>query len=211
MLLTDLAEDERVEDQTGELVLLINPDCLVGGAEAEDLVTGKVEDESDNDLVESLTEDHHPHLSRDERRSLAVGLALEYLGGGGIGSEGKSGEGVHDEVDPEKLNGGKNRLLIFRRDGGNVGDDDGGDVDGELELSKGESQWRAKSEGAPEGAHLKELLNRVVDAASPHDGRDDASEVVVHKNDIGSLLGDLGSSNTHSVRERVSSALRSER
>jgi len=31
---------------------------------------------------------------------------------GGIVSEGKSGEGIRDDVDPEQLNGGENRLLL---------------------------------------------------------------------------------------------------
>lgn len=44
---------------------------------------------------------------------------------------------------------------------------------------------------------LEELLDRVVDTTSPHDGRDDGSKVVVHDDDVGRLLGDLRSSDTH--------------
>ena len=75
------------------------------------------------------------------------------------------------------MNGGQDGLLVVRGDGGYEGDDDRGDVGRDLEL--------------------EEFSNGVVDAATPHDSLDDRSEVVVHENDVGSLLGDLSAGDTH--------------
>jgi hypothetical protein len=66
------------------------------------------------------------------------------------------------------LNCSEDGLLLGRTDGGYEGDDDGGDVRRDLEL--------------------KELANGVVNATTPHDSLDDRSKIVVHKDDVGSLL-----------------------
>lgn len=51
-------------------------------------------------------------------------------------------------------------------------------------------------------AYLEELLDRIIDTASPHNGRDDASKVVVHENNVRGLLGDFSTGDTHPARER---------
>jgi hypothetical protein len=52
-----------------------------------------------------LTDDEFPHLVGDETFTLGIGLALEELFTGGLSGEGKRGEGVHDKVDPQHLDG----------------------------------------------------------------------------------------------------------
>lgn len=175
----DLAEHEGVEDESVELsVPLLDLHVGVGGlVVSENDVAGEVEQEDDEGLVHRLTDDLHAHGRVEQRRGLAVGLAIEDLAAGGIGSEGESGEGVHDDVDPEQLHGGKDGFFGGRGDGGDEGDDDGGDVDGDLEL--------------------QELADGIVDSAAPDDGGNDRSEVVIHKNDVRSLFGDLSSGDTH--------------
>lgn len=84
--------------------------------------------------------DHHPHLGRDEGRGLAIRLAVERLGIGRVSGKGEGGERVHNQVDPEELHGRKNRFFVGGGDGGDVGDDDGRDVDRELELSDEEEE-----------------------------------------------------------------------
>ena len=59
-------------------------------------------------------------------------------------------------------------------------DDDGDDVHGELEL--------------------EELGNAVVHIPAPHDGLHDTAEVVVGEDNVGSLLGHIGTSNTLEVK-----------
>ena len=46
---------------------------------------------------------------------------------------GESTKGIHDDVDPEKLNGGENRCFLIQHDNGDKGDDCG-DVGWDLEL-----------------------------------------------------------------------------
>ena len=47
---------------------------------------------------------------------------------GRVGSKGKSGKGIHDNVDPEQLNDSEDRLFLDQGDSGDEGDDDGGDI-----------------------------------------------------------------------------------
>lgn len=60
--LTNLTENERVEDQRTELIVLIDPNSVIGRVEAEDLVSSKVQSQSNHDLEQCLPENHHPHL-----------------------------------------------------------------------------------------------------------------------------------------------------
>lgn len=88
----DLREGESVKDQSLELVLLVDRQRRVGRVQVQDLVSGKVESERDDELVHRLAQDHDPHLDRDERSGLAVRFAAERLGVGRVRSEGEGGE-----------------------------------------------------------------------------------------------------------------------
>ena len=93
-----------------------------------------------------------------------------------LGGKGQSGEGVHDHVNPEHLDSSKDSLLgLESRDEHN---DDSDYVDGQLEL--------------------EELSDGVINISSPHDSSDDGGEVIVQKDDISSLSGDLSTGVTHS-------------
>lgn len=174
-LVEDLHEDEGVEDEG----------VVLGGfgAVAKTATDGDVEEdgtlvdeeEEDEELEEGLADDVSEHESGDQGLVLSVGDSVEELLGGELGGEGEGGEGIHDEVDPEELDGGERGLTEDA--GGGEGDDEGDDVDGELEL--------------------EELTDGVVDVSAPHDGLDDGGEVIIHQDDIGGVLGDGGTGDTH--------------
>lgn len=95
----------------------------------------------------------------------------------GIGGEGKGGQGVHDEVNPEELSSGEDGPGFRIGKGGDEGEDNGADVDSELEL--------------------KELSDTIIDLTTPSTGSDDGGEVIVHEDDVSGLLSHLGPGNTH--------------
>ena len=167
----NLTEDERVEHQGTE-------GCVVlGGLASKNVVSPPVKDETDDDLVTGLTENHLDHVDVEQGRRSLLGQPVQRSLRSGVGCEGESGEGVHDQVDPEQLDGGQDRLFLVGGNGGDKCKDDGGDVDGKLEL--------------------QELSDGVVDTSTPLDGEDQRSERVVHNDNVGSLLGDLGTADTH--------------
>lgn len=98
-LVEDLHPDESVKDHGVELKLL----GWVGSVILEDLGSGKVEDEGDNELEDGLTDDHLPHVDGDEWCLLTSWLAVENLWSWRIGGKGQSSESVHDQVDPQQL------------------------------------------------------------------------------------------------------------
>lgn len=61
----------------------------------------------DSNLVDSVTEDISPHDWGDDRVVLIVWLSLEDLHGWWFSGKGESAEGVHDQVNPEHLDGSK--------------------------------------------------------------------------------------------------------
>lgn len=122
-----------------------------------------------------MTEDVLHHGPRDEWFGAAIGLSKEQVRRGELGGEGERRERVHDEVDPKHLHGFERRVLDGA--GADERDDDRDDVDSELEL--------------------QELGDAVVDVAAPHHRLDDGREVVVREDDVGGLLGDVGSRNAH--------------
>jgi hypothetical protein len=52
----------------------------------------------------------------------------------------KSGESVHDEVDPQQLNCAEDRILVITGNSRNKGEDDSSDVNGYLELNGSQFQ-----------------------------------------------------------------------
>lgn len=100
--LEDLHKDKDVEDEGADFAFVI----------AEDCIATEPEDETDDELVDRLPNDHLPHGDCDERCSSSFGFAVKETSGGGIGGESESGEGIHDEVDPEELNSVENGFLL---------------------------------------------------------------------------------------------------
>ena len=125
-------------------------------------------------------EDRHPdnvlaHLAGDHEVFLYLGRAFQKLGLGQLGGEGQRGKRIHNHVDPEELNRLQGRL--FHEDGADHSEDHGVDVDSELEL--------------------QETLDVVVDVSSPLGSFHDRGETVVHDDDIGGHLADIGSCHAH--------------
>ena len=83
----------------------------------------------------------------------------------------KGCEGVHDEVDPEKLDDVQRRLSVGDRS--HKGNDEGNTINGQLEL--------------------KELAQIAEDTAAPQYRLDDTVEVIVHDDNVSSFLGNLRS------------------
>ena len=167
----DLHPDEGVEDHGLQL-------ChLLFSAVTEDLRTRKVENKSNDELVNCLSNDHLPHVDRDKRRGLGIRLAVKDLACRRISCQSKSSHGVHDQVNPKKLNCGEDRLLAVGRHSSDESEKDRSNVHRDLEL--------------------EEFPDCVVDSTTPHESLDNGTEVVVHENDVGSLLRDFGTSNVH--------------
>lgn len=93
-----------------------------------------------------------------------------------LGSKGKSGEGVHDQVDPEHLYSVQWRFL--GHDGTQEDNEHSDKVDGELEL--------------------QEFSNIIVDISSVLKSNNNGGEVIIEKDDIAGALGDVSTSDTHS-------------
>ncbi|KAG5463349.1 MAG: hypothetical protein BJ554DRAFT_8288, partial [Olpidium bornovanus] len=126
-----------------------------------------------------LAEDHALHVPVDEGLLLRVyrraGQELGLVGL--VGGEGESAQGVHEKVDPEQLHGGEDGLAGRVDDRRHQGEQDGGDVDGELEH--------------------QELADALGHGTAPDERGHDGHEVVVQKDDRGGLLGDAGSRDAH--------------
>ncbi len=88
----------------------------------------------DNDLQQTLSDNVLPHVSSDQTLKLRVGLSGEKLIGGRLGGQCQGGQGVHDEVDPQHLDG--TQRGFFEDCGSGKGEDEGTDVYGELELQE---------------------------------------------------------------------------
>jgi len=123
-----------------------------------------------------LTEDVSPHDLVHDFVVTAGGLAVEQSITRRLSGEGKGSEGVHNEVHPEHLDGGEGG--IGEQDGAREHDEHGSDVDGKLEL--------------------QELLDVVEDVATVLNGGFDGAEVVVGEDDVGGVLGNIGSGDAHS-------------
>lgn len=71
----------------------------------------------------------------DQWLVLALRGTVENLFSGRVSGKGQGCKGIHDEVDPEELNGLEDRFHVGVIDGRDKGQEDSRDVDGDLELS----------------------------------------------------------------------------
>ena len=168
-LVEDLAEHEQVERDRRHLHRPLRD-------AKERRAVGHHED-IECELEARLADDVPLHERGDERRVLAVRLALQELGLRVVRGERERSHGVHDEVDPQHLHGGEHALPVLVEDRPEEGECDGDDVDGQLEL--------------------EELADAVEDVPAPRHRLDDGGEVVVHEDDVRRLLRDLGAGDAH--------------
>lgn len=97
-LIENLHPHKGIEDDGAELGV---------GVAREDAGAGKVQNKGDDELENSLADDHLPHVGGNEGCLLALGWAVEDFVCGRVGGEGEGCEGIHDEVHPEELDGGE--------------------------------------------------------------------------------------------------------
>lgn len=133
------------------------------------------ENQKDNDLVDGVAKDVSGHDIGYDGVVLLVWFSLENSSGWFLGGEGESGKRVHDQVNPEHLNGIQRSLL--GHNSAQENDEHSNVVDGELELD--------------------EFSHVVIDVSSVSESDDNGGEVVIKKNDIGNQLGDISSRDTH--------------
>ena len=183
-------EDDGVHEDLGGRLLLdpgfsgVCKDLISRGVEGiallvvdvEDLATLEHEHKEGNDLENGLSNNVSPHDWVDNGVSLISGFALEDILIGGLSGKGQSSEGIHNQVDPEHLSGRERRLSEEASTGEH--DEHGDNVDGQLEL--------------------KELSDIVEDAATVTDSGENRAEVIVHEGDIGSVLGYISTTDSHS-------------
>ena len=195
-LVEELHEDEGLEDDGVNLnltsgllklpsgLLGVSVELLLGGVEgpallvlnSEDISAFEHEDEKNDDLEDGLSKDVSPHDGVDDGIVLLLRLTVkDHLSVRRLSSEGKGGESVHDQVDPEHLGGSERRLAEHAGTGKD--DEHSNNVDGKLEL--------------------EELANTVEDVTSVNNTDQDGAEVVVHKLDITGVLGNISASNSH--------------
>ena len=103
-----------------------------------------------------MSENVSPHDFSNDGSVLVIWLSLKDRVIRSFSSQSKSGEGIHDQVDPEHLNGSQ---WGFSKDGRSEEDDEhGNNVDGKLEL--------------------KELSNVIIDVSSELKSNNNGGEVM---------------------------------
>ena len=136
--------------------------CSSATVDIKQLLTIEEDPKHHSELVESLPEDVLGHGGGYQRRGSAVRFSQQQLWSRELRSEGQTGEGVHDQVDPEHLNSLERTVLYGT--GSYERHNDGNNVHSQLEL--------------------EELGDTVVHISAPHHGLDDAGEVVISQNDV---------------------------
>lgn len=101
---------------------------------AQKRATSEVKCERNGKLADSLTKDHLAHPYGNEMCGFPFRLTIKNGSRRRISGKRQGGKCIHDQVNPEKLDGIQNRLLLSASHGGNESQDDGGHVHGELEL-----------------------------------------------------------------------------
>lgn len=105
VLVENLHPDESIEDQGSQLIMLFLSFV------AEDLVTCEIQDECDDQLEDSLADNHLPHVQSNQWCSLALRFPVQNITCWRVGCESESSEGIHNQVHPEQLHSCENRLL----------------------------------------------------------------------------------------------------
>lgn len=141
----------------------------------DELISVEEEEEQAEGLPEGLTEDVLNHLTGHDVIVSVLRGSFEESWCGEFSGQSKGCKRVHDEVDPEELDGFKRGL--FNNAGSDEGHDKSSNIDSELEH--------------------EETLDVVVDGTTPHGGLNDGGKVVVKDLDIAGFLGNIGSGDAH--------------
>ena len=160
----DLHEYERVEDDS--VVLSGRGKHIVDISIAVWYIkphwTAVQNDNQDNELVHTVSANKQQHSPGDQWLLPAIWLPLEEFVCWLFSSESKTSKRVHDEVDPEQLDGTKRCVADSERAEENKHYSN--NIDCQLEL--------------------EEFRDRVVDIATPLDSLDYAGKVVISENNI---------------------------
>ncbi len=132
--------------------------------ELKDLFVCEVEDKNQDNLIYGLADNLLIHVDAEQGGGLTVRGAIESGRMSGIGGKSESGKGVHDEINPQQLDSTESGGFVTGCESGDKCDSDGSNIDRKLEL--------------------KEFFHGIIDASAPHDGTDNGSEIVIHKNNI---------------------------
>lgn len=89
------------------------------------------------------------YVHGDERCGLGLRWSVEDGVSGRIGGQGESSHGVHDKVDPKELNSLENRFHLIVVHGRNEREQNGSDVDGDLELHKSATHPTSSTSNIP--------------------------------------------------------------
>lgn len=147
-LVKDLHPDEGVEYYCVQLEHLE----FISFVEVEERVAGEVERKTGGKFVNRLADDHLPHYYSENGGTAGSWEAFEDVGCRGIGSpslissltshmkmdrgvQSQCSERIHDEIQPEQLHGFEHALVLAAADRRHNREDDGGNVDRDLELS----------------------------------------------------------------------------
>lgn len=151
-----------LENISGVWILVLN-------ALTDEGESSENKDEEYDSLVKGHSENVLDHLWRDNIFLLSVWWSLQKIFLWLLSGQGERSKGIHDKVDPEKLNGSKWGLP--KDDGTDEGGNQGDDIDSKLEL--------------------KESSNVIINISSPFASFDNGGKVIVLNNNIGSSVGDL--------------------
>jgi hypothetical protein len=138
-------------------------------------LAGEENEEQQEALVEGHVQNVLDHLAGNNVIVTVLGHAVEETFLGELSGEGKGSKGVHNQVNPEELDGLERGLLGDAR--ADKGGNEGTNVHGELEL--------------------EEALNVIVNIATPHSSLHNASEVVVSDQNVGSLFAHVSAGHSH--------------
>jgi hypothetical protein len=133
------------------------------------------QDAKDDDLAERPEDNVSPHERGDDGVASVVWLSLQKSIIWWFSGKGKGGEGIHNHVNPKKLDSGQ---------WSNVG-------------NSGSNEDSKHSDDVNSQLELQEFSDVVKDVSSEFNSGHDRSKVIIHKNDIASLLGNLGSGDSH--------------
>ncbi len=135
----------------------------------------KDENEENSNLVDGLSDNMLKHDRGDDVVRFLIRRFIEKFFSGGFGGKGKSGQTVHDEVDPQHLNSRKNGFV--KNNGSNESGNDSNNINSQLEHN--------------------EFSNGIVDISAPFNSLNNGSKIIVHDQNGGGLFGNFSSRYVH--------------